>query len=307
MQLSKNFRGGGGIDKIKLLHTKKNSGAAGGTPRNVGTRISRGEYIFYLDSDDAIIPTALEELYTVAKKFDADIVHCEKYFQVATEENLLGRNDYQVTSYNVKKFVTEPTLLSENFADRVNALHNREFMWNVWTKLVRRDFIQENNILMADVALGEDVIFTICVACSAKKYLRVPNCVTVYRLLENSTSHKKEDWKKTFHRWAEGFCLGFEYLDKFLSEFEFFQQNPNAKFVVFDVVANDFIQNYLLGMYLQVPADQFVDLIWTEFEKLANKKTVLAVLFNRMNVFNIHLLQQQNQIQQLQTQLANQS
>ena len=44
-----------------------------------------------MDNDDAITKTALEELYTIAKKFQADVVHCEKFLQVATKDNLLGR------------------------------------------------------------------------------------------------------------------------------------------------------------------------------------------------------------------------
>ena len=106
-------------DKLKIFSTKKNSGSPG-TPSNLGVKFSRGEYIFFMDNDDAITKTALEELYLLAKNFSADVVNCEKYFYVQTEQNLLGRNDYKITWYNSQDFVDAPTLLSENFAKTHN-------------------------------------------------------------------------------------------------------------------------------------------------------------------------------------------
>lgn len=68
--------------RLKLARMKKNSGSAG-FPRNKGIEVSRGEYIFNMDADDLVTPTALEELYAQAKNFDADVVHCEKYYQAS--------------------------------------------------------------------------------------------------------------------------------------------------------------------------------------------------------------------------------
>ncbi|MBR3747432.1 MAG: glycosyltransferase family 2 protein, partial [Selenomonadaceae bacterium] len=68
-------------ERLKIARTQKNSGC-GGIPRNMGMMFSRGEYISFLDADDTITTTAFEELYSVAKKFDADVVACEKYYPV---------------------------------------------------------------------------------------------------------------------------------------------------------------------------------------------------------------------------------
>ena len=264
--------------------------------------MSRGEYILLLDNDDAIIPTALEELYTVAKKFDADVVHCEKYLQVATEENLLGRNDYHLAAYNVKNFVTEPTLISENFFDRVQAFAQLEFMWNVWTKLVRREYYVENNIKMIDTA-GQDLIFTSCLVCSAKKYLRVPNVVNIYRLIESSLSHRNETPQSLLKKWLKSFSNGISYVDKFLSEREFFQKNPDAKYLIFDTITRDFVGNYLLGFYEENSAAHLDEFVREELEKIENQTALSAFMFNRMNFFHVQLIKQQQIIQQLQNQL----
>ncbi|MBR1807751.1 MAG: glycosyltransferase family 2 protein [Selenomonadaceae bacterium] len=70
--------------RLKLTRMKKNSGGAG-LPRNKGIEFSCGEYLAFVDPDDTITPTAFEELYTLAKNFDADVVHCEKWYQLPDE------------------------------------------------------------------------------------------------------------------------------------------------------------------------------------------------------------------------------
>jgi glycosyltransferase involved in cell wall biosynthesis len=45
-----------------------------GLPRNLGTDMAVGEYIYYVDNDDWIAPEALERMYDMAKADDADVV-----------------------------------------------------------------------------------------------------------------------------------------------------------------------------------------------------------------------------------------
>jgi glycosyltransferase involved in cell wall biosynthesis len=57
---------------ISVIH-QENSGWPG-KPRNVGIDAARGEYVFFLDHDDALGPEALERLYAMAVRNDSDIV-----------------------------------------------------------------------------------------------------------------------------------------------------------------------------------------------------------------------------------------
>jgi glycosyltransferase involved in cell wall biosynthesis len=45
-----------------------------GKPRNVGTDLARGTYVYYVDNDDWIAPEALERLYAFAEEHDSDVV-----------------------------------------------------------------------------------------------------------------------------------------------------------------------------------------------------------------------------------------
>ena len=56
--------------KVKYL-TQKNRGQS--AARNYGMTIAKGEYILFVDSDDYIFE-ACQILYSVAKKYDVDIV-----------------------------------------------------------------------------------------------------------------------------------------------------------------------------------------------------------------------------------------
>ena len=65
--------------RLKLSRMDKNSGS-GAMPRNKGMELSHGEYVFFMDDDDLLTKTALEEMYTLAKDFDADVVYTEKHY-----------------------------------------------------------------------------------------------------------------------------------------------------------------------------------------------------------------------------------
>ena len=59
---------------IQVIH-KENEGL--GMARNTGIRLATGEYIAFLDSDDAVEPEMYEEMYAKAIEDQCDIVMCD--------------------------------------------------------------------------------------------------------------------------------------------------------------------------------------------------------------------------------------
>lgn len=60
-------------NRFKVVH-KKNGGLS--SARNTAIPLAKGEYIFFLDSDDFIHENALDTLLVLAENHDADIVQC---------------------------------------------------------------------------------------------------------------------------------------------------------------------------------------------------------------------------------------
>ena len=172
--------------RLKILRLKKNSGN-NGIPNNTGLALSRGEYVLFMDSDDTITFDAFEKLYTVAKNFDADVVACEKYFEIPAESwyDDEFRKKLKPVSYQQGDFVDKPTLITENLSERVKACAQIKFLWNIWSKLIRRDLLIENKISITN-EMANDMLLSCFLAYSAKRYVRVPYAVNFYRVLESS-------------------------------------------------------------------------------------------------------------------------
>ena len=289
--------------RLKISRTQKNSGSPG-KPGNIGVNLSRGEYFFIIDDDDAIISTAFEELYLIAKEFDADVVACEKYFPVPNKfwsEVKIGKN-FQPISYSTIDFVSKPTLIPFDIAERVNSCYNRKFLWTLWSKLIRRDFFFENEIIFAQ-NLMQDMLATCCIVYSAKKFVRVPNIINFYRVRENSLWHNVDEPKKHFRKYIRALTTGFNHLNEFLSGREFFNQHLNVKYLALETYVRE-ISIYLSKIYQNFPAHEFDEILREEFSK--NSNTALsAFIFGAMNVYNLKLtlaLQRVNELEKINRQ-----
>ena len=287
---------GEGMEKIQLVRRKTNSGTPA-IPTNLGIKISRGEYLFILDNDDLITKTALEELYPLAKKFNADVVHCERFYQFKDGNKETG----QIIGIPAGQWVTEPTLITNDFAERVIGLYNVQYVWNLWSKLIRRDFILANDLKMTS-GISADAMFTCLLVCSAERYVRVPNIVNLYRAVENSLSSKKRTVTEKIYTWINSLVNGFQLFDKFLSEREFFKQRPDIKYLALEVWVRECC-NYLRDIYAQIPAWQIDEIIRHELEGVKDTTAFTAFLFSRMNIFNIQLNQQGAMLQQMNAQI----
>ena len=288
--------------KLQLLCSEKNSGAPG-IPNNKGLNFSRGEYIYFLEADDIITPTALEELYPIAKKFDADVVHCESFYHFSD-----SKNNFKIRPSRLSKPIDAPTWLTEDLEERIQNLYAIRFYYPVWLKLIRRDFITENGLQMID-AQANDANYTMALVLSAERYLFVPKTVNFYRMISDSLSHIKEDVPKTFHKWLNTLTKGFSYLDKFLGGRADFINNPDLKHAALDIWVRECCA-YLLEFYTKIPPFRVDEIIRRELAEVEDKTALTAFLFSRMNVFNVNFIdrnlkisQLENQIQQLKSQL----
>lgn len=262
------------------LATTQTASGCGGVPRNKGLRFSHGEYIFFLDADDIITPTAFEELYSVAKDFDADVVACEKYYEVPEKfwNDADFRRNLKPTACQAAKLVAAPTLITDNPLERARRYNRGGLLWNVWSKLIRRDFIFDNEISFVEAAVAEDLIFTGCLLFAAERFILVPNVINYYRLLDGSVSHAADDASAYFRKYVRALTTAFRHFDDFLSGRGL---PPDAKHLVLKRVWLE-INGYVLSLYDQVPAYE-LDKILREELSCGDNVALAAFAFNSAN------------------------
>ena len=166
--------------QLKLSHMKKNSGNAA-LPRNKGVAFAQGEYVYIMDSDDTLSETALEELITLAKSYNADVVYCERHFETDSD----GSN-VRLVRYQKGNFMERPTFASENLTTRMEYLLESDIWGPPWNELVKREVLIENEIVFPEVRPGDDHLWLMHLFFTAEKFLHVPNTPYFWRKTETS-------------------------------------------------------------------------------------------------------------------------
>ena len=271
--------------RLTLLHTKKNSGNAA-FPRNKGLVLSHGEYIYYIDSDDWITPTTLDELYTLAKNYDADVLYAERHFETDAQ----GK-DIRFTAEQMGKLVDQPTSDSENLEDRVNNLLQRDIFGPPWNELVRRKMLVENEIVFPEVRPGDDHIWILHLFFTAKKFLRIPSIGYFWRQTEISiTREVQRTPQKSTTLWLGATIMGLKHLDKILSNIDFFKKFPQYHYTVL----NYFIErNFNLSFRASLSLPQFAiyEAIKQEFgNKLGEQDVLVSALCTLVNTLQKNLV-----------------
>ena len=285
--------------RLKLIKTLKNSGS-GTEPRNIGLQCSRGEYVFFMDNDDVIMPTAFKELYEAAEFYKADVVQCESFYKVP--ENFIDNAEFrkslrQINFMTGENLMREPLVWENNFEERINFFAQRKMLWNYWLQLIRRDFLVKNSIKMMGV-MADDMLFTICELCCAEKYVIVPKIMYFYRTRRDSLINSKFDLSKHLNLWVTMLKEGIRYLNKFLDDREFFLRRPDLKYILLNTFAQEILK-HLNEIYAKVPAHALDELLRKEF---GADSAFESFVFNMMNVQRLQSMQRQYQFNQFAAQ-----
>ena len=133
--------------RIRVLH-KENGGQ--GAARDLALQHARGEYICYLDSDDEILPTLLENALRSAREADADIVVYGYYKQFMDA----GCNPLKRTGPSVPA-------LSGSYTYEEFWQNFREAKYETMpvVRMCRREYLLKNNIQFTSLRVGEDAYF----------------------------------------------------------------------------------------------------------------------------------------------------
>ena len=286
-------------DKLRLIMLSKNSRRIG-IPRNFALSEARGKYVFFMDSDDILSKTALEDFYRVAENFDADVVHSEKCLAFPDGKNI---SSAELTSFQKSPFVTKPTLETFDIAERVIGFINEQFVWWPWDKLYRRKFLLDNAITFPPLRRFEDFVFILRCVIDAKNYVRVPFVNYFYRVREGSTSHKSYDAVT----YAEDLMEVFTVLDELMSNTKFFRDNPQYQYRLLEFFSGGQLNELSKGLFGK--SDLPPDMLYSFFrDKLfardpQDNVALTAYLFVAVNLLTLRTNRQAVAIDEVKKQL----
>ena len=131
--------------------------------RNTGMRDARGEYIYFLDSDDYLLTNALEELYFRSRENELDILYfgAESFF----ESDELKEENKKLAAYYYRT-ATDGSVGSE--AAMKLFLKDNSYRSSVPMQFFRRALLTENHLQFLEGILHEDELFTPLALCAAE-------------------------------------------------------------------------------------------------------------------------------------------
>lgn len=159
--------------KFIILHHRNNKGA--GAARNTGLKAASGDYILFIDSDDYITDTCLEEMSNILKKHpNVDLIQAG----IKTTDGSIPWFDFEKNPFPE---------YTDDFHDIKTRLLGREIIpASPCSKLIPVKFLKQNKIFFHEGIVIEDVLWCNILA----KYVKSIACLNkntyIYRIHDNS-------------------------------------------------------------------------------------------------------------------------
>lgn len=159
---------------LRLLTHSENKRQGGA--RNTGLREAKGEYVWFVDSDDEIMPNVIKGLLSRAEENNLDIL---QFNYKKGDQNIAF-----YVNYNVPVMSGQEYLFDKNVK-----------RWDVklsgpWCQIYKADFLKKYQILFQEYIQYEDTDFVLTTYLKASRVSYVAEYAYYYRINSESTTQK---------------------------------------------------------------------------------------------------------------------
>ena len=241
--------------QIRIIE-QQNKGLSGA--RNTGLKEAKGEYVFFIDSDDYMLPNVIAKFLNLIKNNDVDIF----IFNALIDDNIhysQGLEKISNTAMSGCEYVQESYKIM------------RTFVTPIWLHLYRRAFLAENNLFFTEGLLHEDELFTPVTLLTAQKiqYFHIP--IIYYRTerqgaITNILTEKRIRDKVTISRML----------------FDFFDENPNTP--------KEFFRKILEQYFITVRLIYLKDRKWLRFIQKEDYQIMRKCIYSEYETKSLKLL-----------------
>ena len=185
-----------GSIRFVVIQHQENKGLS--AARNTGEAHAKGDYIFFIDSDDWIFPGSISCFVEQLSKHPGVDVIMADYVRS------------EMGNQHDRQGIKECLMIEDNRSILEMCLQNKLYIY-AWNKLVRRKLLVDNNLKFIDGIIHEDITWTYHLFSNASKLLILPAIIYIYESVPTSimnTERQVNNARKGIH----GFAISIEYI-----------------------------------------------------------------------------------------------
>lgn len=221
--------------RIRVI-SQANQGAS--HARNVGIQQAQGKFIYFLDSDDYLVPEALETLVNTmeARELELLLFNANVFGEGGVEENRL-----QNEKGYFRRVHEYPTVCKgEDLFRRL--IENQEYTASVPVQLTKSTFLKDNSLSFYEEFIHEDELFVFECLLLASKAGYINKSFYYRRVRQNSVMDLRQSEKLTFSVFSLFSCV--KQMLKFCDSAEWKKGNEEAVFSNLERMIGDCRERY---------------------------------------------------------------